>query len=166
MRRQGPRHPGPGNTERRRQRKKKPSSEKEVGRGEDHKTPRPKATRGRKTRNLRDKGGVTGKRSPNNNHKQGNPSPEGPNKRRSAPRPATGKGEAHQNAPGRPARPTLPRGARTRSDARDPGVASSDPKWSVSASIRNDSGATAESPVKRGVVWETGRVSDRIHTRK
>ena len=37
------------------------------------------------------------------------------------------KGEAHQNAPGRPARPTPPRRASTRTHARDPGVASSSP---------------------------------------
>ena len=38
------------------------------------------------------------------------------------------KGEAHQKAPRRPARPTRPRRGSTRTHARDPGVASSDPQ--------------------------------------
>ena len=76
------------------------------------------------------------------------------------------KGEAHQNASGRPARPTRPSRARTRTHARDPGVASSDPKGAVSASTRNSPGAPAESPVERRAVRETGRVSDRVHTRQ
>ena len=76
------------------------------------------------------------------------------------------KGEAHQNAPGRPARPTRPGRTSTRTHARDPGVASSDPQGEVSASTRNSPGAPAESPVERRTVWETGRVSDRVHTRQ
>ena len=71
------------------------------------------------------------------------------------------KGEAHQNAPGRPARPTQPSRARTHTHARDPGVASSDPKGAVSASTRNSPRAPA-----RRTVRETGRVSDRVHTRQ
>ena len=79
---------------------------------------------------------------------------------------ATRKGEAQQNAPGRPARPTRPRGARTRTHAGDPGLASSDPKEAVSASTRDSPGAPAKSPVEIRAVRETGRVSDRVQTRK
>ena len=43
---------------------------------------------------------------------------------------------------------------------------SSDHKGAVSASTRNCPGAPAESPVERRTVRETGRVSDRVHTRK
>ena len=64
------------------------------------------------------------------------------------------KSEAHQNAPGRPARPTRPRRASTRTHARDPGVASSDPQGAVSASTRNSPSAPAESPVERRTVQE------------
>ena len=74
--------------------------------------------------------------------------------------------EAHQKAPGRSARPTRPRRARTRTYARDLGVASSDLKGAVSASTQNSLGAPAESPVERWAVQETGRVSDRVHTQK
>ena len=72
---------------------------------------------------------------------------------------AKGKGEAHQNAPGRPARPTRPGRTSTRTHAQDPGVASSDPQGEVSASTRNSPGAPAESPVQRRTVRETRRVS-------
>ena len=76
------------------------------------------------------------------------------------------KGEAHQNAPGRPARPTRPGQMSTRTQARDPVVASSDPQGEVSASTRNSPGAPAQSPVERQTVRETGRVSNRVHTRQ
>ena len=79
---------------------------------------------------------------------------------------AKGKGEAHQNAPGGPARPTRPGRTSTRTHARDPGVAFSDPKGEVSASTRNSPGAPAESPVERRTVRENGRVSDWVHTRE
>ena len=45
-------------------------------------------------------------------------------------------------------------------------MASSDPKGEVSASTRNSPSARAESPVERRTVRETGRVSDRVHTRQ
>ena len=76
------------------------------------------------------------------------------------------KGEAHQNAPGRPARPTQPSRACTRTHARDPGEASSVQKGAVSASTRNSPGAPAESPVERQTVRETGRVVEWFHTRQ
>ena len=76
------------------------------------------------------------------------------------------KGEAHQNAPGRPARPTQPKRARTGTDARDRGVASSDLKEEVLVSTRNIPGAPAKSPVESRAVRETGRVSDRVHPRQ
>ena len=76
------------------------------------------------------------------------------------------KGEAHQNAPGRPARLTRPGRTSTRTQARDTGVASSDPQGELTMSTRNSPGAPADSPVERRTVWETGRVSDRVHTRK
>ena len=79
---------------------------------------------------------------------------------------ASGKGEAQQDAPGRPARPTRQGRTSTRTHARDPGVASSHPRGEVTASTQNSPGAPAESPVERRTVRETGRVSDRVHTRK
>ena len=48
----------------------------------------------------------------------------------------------------------------------NPGVASSDPKGEVSTSTRNSLGVLAESHVERQTVWETGHVSDRVHTRQ
>ena len=45
-------------------------------------------------------------------------------------------------------------------------MASSDPKGAVSASTPNSPGEPAESPAERWAVRETGRVSDRVHTRK
>ena len=45
-------------------------------------------------------------------------------------------------------------------------MASSDPQGEVWASTRNSPGAPAESPVERRTVPETGRVSDRVHTRQ
>ena len=45
-------------------------------------------------------------------------------------------------------------------------MVSSDPKGAMSASTPNSSGAPAESPVERRAVRETGRVSDRVHTRQ
>ena len=53
----------------------------------------------------------------------------------------------------------------TRTNARDPDVASSDLQGEVSASTRKNPGVPAESPVKRRTVGETGCVSDRVHTR-
>ena len=70
----------------------------------------------------------------------------------SAPRAAPGEGEAHQKARERPARPTRPRRAGTRTHARDQRVAFSQPKGAVSASTRNSPGAPAESPVERQTV--------------
>ena len=45
-------------------------------------------------------------------------------------------------------------------------MASSDRKGAVSASTQNSPGAPAQFPVKRRAVGATGRVSDRVHTRK
>ena len=84
--------------------------EKKNKRGGDHKAPRPKAPRDKKHRMPKTTGAQKKRR---NKQKQGNPSPEGAEQTKRARRPATGKGEAHQNAPGRPARPTRPRVART-----------------------------------------------------
>ena len=128
-------------------------------------TPGPRHPGPENTEHQRQRRGSNEKKR-SNNHKQGNPSPEGAEQRMRAPRLATGNGEAHQNAPGRPARATRPRGARTRTHAQDLGVASSDPKWAVSASTQNSPGAPAESPVESRKLPETGRVSDRVHTRK
>ena len=101
----------------------------------------------------------------NKGPKRGQPQPGGgPAKRKE--KAAKGKGEAHQNAPRGPARPTRPGRTSTRTHARYPGVASSDPQGEVSASTRNSPGAPAESPVERQTVRETGPVSDRVHTRQ
>ena len=72
-------------------------------------------------------------------------------------------------APKRAPKDTLPdpaKKARTRNHTRGPAVASSDPTGAVSSSTRNSPGALAGSPVERRMVRKTGRVSDRVHTRK
>ena len=76
------------------------------------------------------------------------------------------KGEAHQNAPTRPACLTWPHRARTGTHTRDPGVAFSDPKGEVSASRQKSPGAPAESPAEKWTVQEIGCVSDRVPTRQ
>ena len=45
-------------------------------------------------------------------------------------------------------------------------MASSDPRGEVSASTQKSPGVLAESPVEIRTVRETGRVSDRVHTRE
>ena len=45
-------------------------------------------------------------------------------------------------------------------------MASPDPQGEVTTSAQNSPGAPAESPVKQRRVRETGRVSDRVQTRK
>ena len=116
------------------------------------------AEEGRKKREKK------GEAKANKRPSKGEPQPRGSSKAKGQSRHR--KGEAHQNAPGRPASPTRPRRARTRTDARDPGVASSDPQGEVSAYTRDSPDAPIESPVEQRTVRETGRVSDRVHTRK
>ena len=71
--------------------------------------------------------------------------------------------EAHQNAPGRPARSIRPGQARTCTHARDPGVASSDPQGKVSGSTRNSPGAPAEDPAARRTVTRSTRNTTAAH---
>ena len=75
----------------------------------------------------------------------------------------------HQNTSGKGARPTRlggPEGqALTRTHA-DLVPASSDQQEEASASTRNSPCATADNPVRRRTVRETGRVTDRVHMRK
>ena len=154
----------------RRERKK----HKAGGRRKEKQGAKAQGTRGRKPEKERDKGGAENVKQEEEKKKGGGGTEE---PQRGQPQPgggaakqkdqaAKGKGEAHQNAPGRPARPTRPERTSTRTHARDPGVASSDPQGEVSASTRNSLSAPAESPVERRTVRETGRVSDRVHTRK
>ena len=137
-----------------------------------NKAPRPKApgagnqgkreTRGaRKTESKKKKGGGEATREPQKGQSQPG---GGPAKQKDEA--AKRKGEAHQNAPGRPACLTRPGRTSTRTHARDPGVASSDSQGELSASTRNSPRAPAESPAERRTVQETGRVSDGVHTRK
>ena len=141
-------------------------------------TAKSQGTRGRKPKTARDKGGARkrekkkkkkggggeGKQGDGNKGpRKGQPQPGG-GRAKQKDRAARGKGEVHQNAPGRPAVPTRPGRTSTRTHARNPGVASSDPQGEVSASTRNSPGALAESPVERRTVRETGGVSDRVHT--
>ena len=77
-------------------------------RGGGQRAPRPKAPRAGKHGKPETGEAHHGARKNSNNHKQGNRSPEGAEQTRRAPRRATGQGEAQQNAPGRPARPTWP----------------------------------------------------------
>ena len=130
--------------------------------------PRPRAARSGKqikpeAAGAREEVGRGKKRGTTTKKKHGQTQPRGARTKRKD-ETAKRKGEAHQNAPGRPARPTRPRRACTVTHAWDPGVASSDPKGEVLASTRNSPAAPAESPVERRTVQEPGRVSDRVHT--
>ena len=128
-------------------------------------------TRGREAQKAGDNGGARGEGERNEKHKgkknkqsAGNPSPEGAEQRRRTGRPQEKVWRTRTRPGGRPARPGQKEHAHTH--ARDPGVASSDPKGEVSASTQNSPGAPAESPVERRTVRETRRVSDRVHTRQ
>ena len=160
--RQGPRHPRPENTQSRRQRGATGGEGGGARRRQGQRHPRPENTQSR-TQRGRNKG-EEGKKKTQPQPQTGQPQPGGG--RTSKERTKTGqrKGEAHQNAHRRPACPTRPSRALTRTHARDPGVASSNPKGAMSASTRNSPVAPAESPVERWTVRETGRVSDRVHT--
>ena len=180
--RQGSRHHGPETTEHHGQggaegkkKKKKEEKIKERGGGgpEDHKTPRPKATRAGKhempdTERAQQEKKKGKNKNPTTTPNRATPALNGPNK----PRAHQGRRQEEvrrtKTCPGGPPSPTRPRRARTRTrtHARDPGVASSVPKGAVSPSTQNSPGAPAESPVKRWMVPETGRVGDRVHTRK
>ena len=135
--RPGPGHPGPGSTESRRQR----------GPGWG----------GGKGRRIT-------KEEKKNTQSTGNPSPMGAEQSRRTRRPQEKVRRTGTRPGGQPARPGQEKHAHTR--ARDPGVASSDPKGDVLPSTRNTPGAPAESPVITRTVWETGNVSDRVHTRQ
>ena len=137
--------------------------------------PRPKAPgagnqRKQGTKGARKKrGGGDGERGnkgrANKRPRRGQPQPGG-GRAKQKDRATRLEGQAHQNAPGRPACPTRPGRTSTHTHARNPGVASSDPQGEVSASTRNSPGAPAQSPVQRRTVRETRRVSDRVHTRQ
>ena len=138
-RRQGPRHPGPENTERGRQhgrKGKKNRKQKRGWRAGGQQDAKAQGTPGRKTRNARDNGGKTrGKKGkhPTTTTNRATQARRGPNKQ-----------GAHQDRPqekvrrtktrpgGRPGPPGQEEHARTH--ARDPGVASSDQKGELSAS--------------------------------
>ena len=87
----------------------------------------------------------------NKGPRKGQPQPGG-GRAKQKDRAARGKREAHKNALGRPAHPSRPGRTSTRTQARDPGVASSDPQGEVLASRRNSSAAPAEFPVERQTV--------------
>ena len=137
--RQGPGHPGPENTERQRQR----------GHDEEKK-------RRRRRKNQKPK------KQPQTGQPQ--PGKGGTNQERGKGRPQEKVRRTRTRPGGRPAQPGQEEHAHTQ--ARDLGVASSDPKGEVSASTRNSPGAPAGVPIRRRTVRETGRVSDRVHTRK
>ena len=113
-----------------------------------------------KPRGKRKKKGKKTKKNPS----AGNPSLVGAEQRGRTKRPQEKVRRTKTRPGGQPARPGQEERAHTH--ARDPGVASSDPKGEVLASTRNSPGAPAESPVERRTVRETGRVSDWVHTRQ
>ena len=95
----------------------KKKQQKGGGGREEHETPRPRPPRPGKHGTTETMGAQQGVKKKENkktgpNHKQGNSSLEGAEQTKSAQRADTGEGEAHQNAPGWPARPTRLRGAR------------------------------------------------------
>ena len=146
------------------------------GGGKKNNAPRPKAAAAEKPKKARDKGVAEKKKKkegPGGKTRGGqtkdqdrsNPSPEGAEQGRQTERPQDMGGRT-KTRPREPARPPRPGRTSTGTHARDPGFASSDPQGEVSASIQNSPGALAESPVARWTVCETGRVSDRVHTRQ
>ena len=123
---------------------------KEKGGTKGKQSAKAKGTRGRKPEEEGDNRGAQRERARRKKASSGaTPAQRGPSKAEGKSRQR--KGEAHQNTPGRPARPTRPRGTSTRTHSRDPGVASSDPQGEVSASTRNSPGAPAESLVDDGL---------------
>ena len=139
MKRQGPGHQGPESTESRRQRGRKTKGEKR------------KKTEGK------------GKKKQT---KTGQPQPGGGRANEESNENSPRTDEAHPNAPSKATHQTRRRRPRTRTHARDPGVASLDLRGEVSASTRNSPGAPDEDPVERRTARETGRGSDRVHTRQ
>ena len=131
--------------------------QKEKKKGGGDKTPRPKAPgagkHAKQDTTMAQRGGGRGKGIPKRKNQQlpqtGQPQPGGGLTSKERTKNGQKKGEAHQTAPGRPACPTRPSRARTRTHARDPGVASSDPKGAVSASTRESPGAPAEFPCRK-----------------
>ena len=101
-------------------------------------------------------GGGETRGGPTGDHEGGNHSPEGAEQ--------GGKTERLEERVRRTKPPTRPGRTRTRTPARDPVVASSDPQGEVLASTRNSPAAPAESPVEQQTVRETGSVSDQVHT--
>ena len=180
IRRQSPRHPEPeyGESWRHQGRKKntrQTHAKKIPGGGGSKKTDRmgerqdakAQGTTGRKTQNAGDSGGAEEERKHTARTTSGaTPARRGASKKEKHKDGPQKKGEAHQNTPRKPALPTRVRRARMRTYARDPGMASSDPKWAAGASARNSPSAPAEAPVESGTVQETGPVSDRVHRRQ
>ena len=149
---------------RRREGKKKETKERG---GKGHRMPTPKAPRDGRNRTPETRGA----------HKRGeNKNPEAT--QAGQPQPGGGRADkesnknGHRKGSGAPKRareagpPDPAKKARPRTHAQDPGVASPKPNRAVSASTRNSPGAPAESLVERRAVRETGRVSDRVHSRK
>ena len=169
--RQGRRQPGPETKEQQRQGGAQGEKKKRRGgagrrttrrQGPNHRGPEDIERRSQGGRNTEGRK----KKPPTTTTSRATPARRGPKKQRAHEDRPEGKGEAHPNARGRPARLTPPRGARTRTHARNPGVASSNPKGAVLPSTRNSPGAPAQSSLERRAVRKTGRVSDRVHTRK
>ena len=99
--------------------------------GPGHSGPETKESKGQRGRAENNNGEKKSKGGgANKGPRRGQPQPGGgqANQKDKA---AKGKGEAHRNAPRRPARPIWPRRTSTRTHARDPGVASSDPPGEV-----------------------------------
>ena len=134
--------------------------------GQNRRTPRPKAPRTGRHRGPQTWGAQKTNEKPATTTTHTTTPAQRRLKTTRAPRPATGKGEAHRNARGRPVRPTRPGRARTCTHALDLGVESSDPKEKGSASTRNNPGAPAKHPVARRMVRDTIRVSEQVHTRQ
>ena len=140
------------------------------GRGAgSHKVPGhqgPETTESRRQRGRKARGRKGGKRKAKERQQTNTrqPQPGAGSANRETNENSPGKGEAHQNASRRLTRPTRPRRASTGTHARDPGVASSDPKEEVSASTPKNPGAPADQVVERLTASEPGRTSDRVHT--
>ena len=138
------------------------------------KTPRPKASGARKhakqditgTQQGMGRGKEKGKKTktPTTATNGATPAQRGPNKQRGH-QEQPEEGWAHQNAPRRPACPTRPRRARTHTHA-EPRRGVFRPKRGGVSVHTKQHGAPAESPVERRTVRKTGRVSDRVHTRR
>ena len=142
-----------------------------LGRAPRAKTHREPDTPGRRQKQIRKRGkkkekGRKEKAKGNKRTKTRQPEPRESQANKKDNQNSQSKGEAHQSAPRRTARPTWSNRASTGANSWYPGVVSSDLQAEALTCTLNSCGAPANEPVARWTVQETGRVSDWVNTRQ